>query len=312
MAVESRFCEILQRNVSQVAFGCSSLGGVFGPVSQEASNKVVEKALGAGINYFDTAPFYGNSEERLGCALQRVSGRFPRDFYFLATKVGRYPHGFDFSAEKTRSSVLESLSKLQTDYIDLVQVHDLEFCEDPEIILKETLQVLLEFQSKGLIKFIGITGYFLEKLKWILDYSWIEINVVLTYCHLTLQNQQLVEWLASKRFGEKTAVINAAPLAMGLFTTYGPPEWHPASPRLKDKCRKVVELCQQHSVDPAQVALVFALNESRVSTTIVGVKSEEELDLVIASTNESLDSYETLIQQIFKDLDSERNTEWKP
>ena len=84
----------------------------------------MQEVIKAGLNYIDTAPWYGQgrSEEVLGAALSEV----PRQAFYLATKVGRYERDtarmFDFSAEKVRSSVLESLARLRLDYIDLIQV----------------------------------------------------------------------------------------------------------------------------------------------------------------------------------------------
>ena len=89
--------------------------------------KLVQEVVKAGINYIDTAPWYGQgrSEEVLGAALAEV----PRGAYYLATKVGRYDLEtagmFDFSAERVRRSVMESLARLRLDYIDLIQVRDL-------------------------------------------------------------------------------------------------------------------------------------------------------------------------------------------
>ena len=89
--------------------------------------KLVQEVIKAGINYIDTAPWYGQgrSEEVLGAALADV----PRQAYYLATKVGRYDLQtagmFDFSAERVRRSVMESLARLRLDYIDVIQVRHL-------------------------------------------------------------------------------------------------------------------------------------------------------------------------------------------
>ena len=88
------------------------------------SVKLVQEVIKAGINYIDTAPWYGQgrSEEVLGAALREV----PRQAFYLATKVGRYElHTggmFDFSAERVKRSVMESLDRLGLEYIDLIQV----------------------------------------------------------------------------------------------------------------------------------------------------------------------------------------------
>jgi aryl-alcohol dehydrogenase-like predicted oxidoreductase len=89
-----------------------------------AIKKIIDKAFDSGINYFDTAPWYGDSESYLGKAL---TGR-PRNTYYIATKVGRYNserpfnEWFDFSYDRTIKSVENSLKALNIDYIDLIQV----------------------------------------------------------------------------------------------------------------------------------------------------------------------------------------------
>ena len=122
-------------------------GNIYGKVTQETVNEMVLKALKSGINFIDTAPWYGQgvSEERLGVALENV----PREKYFIATKVtstsfsafkdfpklsflslqvGRYQieplnEMFDFSVDKVERSVKDSLQKLGLSYVDLIQVH---------------------------------------------------------------------------------------------------------------------------------------------------------------------------------------------
>lgn len=87
------------------------------------ATKTVHHALKSGINYIDTAPSYGDSEYNLGHILKDV----PRSAYYIATKVGRYTakkgFDYDYSAERTRRSVLNSLELLQLDYLDVVQVN---------------------------------------------------------------------------------------------------------------------------------------------------------------------------------------------
>lgn len=88
----------------------------------------VREAFSLGVNYFDTSPYYGagKSEELLGKALQGL----PRSEIVLATKVGRYGlDTFDFSAETVTESVHTSLERLRTDYVDVIQCHDVEFVD---------------------------------------------------------------------------------------------------------------------------------------------------------------------------------------
>jgi len=88
----------------------------------------VHRAFELGINLFDTSPFYGctKSEIVLGRALKQL----PRSEIFVATKVGRYgPEDFDFSAERVTRCFAESLKRLQLDYVDILQCHDIEFAD---------------------------------------------------------------------------------------------------------------------------------------------------------------------------------------
>lgn len=96
-----------------------------GPESVVKVKGIINTALELGINYFDVAPWYGNAQLLLARALCNQ----PRSKYYLATKVGRYnseknpQEWFDFSANRTRKSVEESLQLFQTDYIDIIQVY---------------------------------------------------------------------------------------------------------------------------------------------------------------------------------------------
>ena len=135
------------------------------------------------MNYIDTSPGYGEgkSEEVLGQALRRV----PRHAYYIATKVGRYgadwKNAFDFSEERILAEFDKSLQRLQLTYVDLIQIHDFEFCQDPEKIAKLTLPVLEKIVKSGKARYIGITGYPLEEFHKVLDATETKVDTVLSY-----------------------------------------------------------------------------------------------------------------------------------
>src|SRR5215212_2606696 len=111
--------------VSVLGFGASPLGDVFGRINADEGIRAVHCAIDLGVNFFDVSPYYGLTlaETRLGQAL-----RGKRDRVILATKCGRYDEDeFDFSARRVAASVDESLRRLQTDYLDVVHAHDIEF-----------------------------------------------------------------------------------------------------------------------------------------------------------------------------------------
>lgn len=131
-----------------------------------AAIRTIHESLRKGINYIDTAPYYGQgrSEDIIGKALENI----PRQAYYIATKVGRYESGadgFDFSAARTQQSLEISLNRLQLDYIDVIQIHDIEFAANVDIILNETLPILEKAKKEGKVRFIGVSGYPLEPLK---------------------------------------------------------------------------------------------------------------------------------------------------
>ncbi|XP_046983177.1 uncharacterized protein LOC124553346 [Schistocerca americana] len=124
----------------------------------------------------------------------------PRQAYYIGTKVGSYElhphHMFDFSASKTRQSIEKSLKLLQLDYVDILQVHDVEFAPDSEMVINETLPVVKEAVEAGKARFIGITGYPVSALKDIITRSKdIRISTVLSYCRDTLVDSTLQEYM---------------------------------------------------------------------------------------------------------------------
>lgn len=100
-------------------------------------------------------------------------------------------------------------------------------------IVNETIPALRKLKEAGKIRFIGITGLPLGIFTYVLDrVPPGSVDVILSYCHYSINDSTLVDllpYLKSKGVG----VISASPLAMGLLTENGPPEWHPASPELK-------------------------------------------------------------------------------
>jgi L-galactose dehydrogenase len=117
--------------ISIIGYGVSPLGNVFGETDEAEGIRAVHYAIDHGINYFDVAPMYGVTlaETRLGKALK---GK--RDKIFLATKCCRYDiDEFDFSAKRVLESIDESLQRLHTDYVDVYQIHDIEFGDKEQV-----------------------------------------------------------------------------------------------------------------------------------------------------------------------------------
>ncbi|XP_074346056.1 L-galactose dehydrogenase [Apium graveolens] len=271
--------------LSSVGFGASPLGSVFGPVSDEVAIATVRQAFTLGINFFDTSPYYGGtlSEKVLGKAL-KASG-VPRNEYFVSTKCGRYKEGFDFSADRVTRSIDESLARLQLDYVDILQCHDIEFGSLDQIV-NETIPALQKLKETGKIRFIGITGLPLEIFTYVLDRVPLgTVDVILSYCHYGINDsalEDLLPYLKSKGVG----VISASPLAMGLLTENGPPEWHPASNELKAACQAAAVFCKGKGKNISKLAMQYSLSNKDIASVLVGMSSVQQVEENVASATE--------------------------
>jgi L-galactose dehydrogenase len=269
--MEYRTLQSTSLNVSVLGFGASPLGNEFRKIDPEDGQRAVDAAIDHGINYFDVAPYYGRTlaEKRLG---KFLDGK--RNQVVLATKACRYgeehPDGFDFSAERTVRSVEKSLRRLRTDVIDLLQVHDVEF-GDPEVIIHETLPALHRLKKQGKIRHVGITGYPLQILKSIASTA--EVDTILSYCHYNLMDTTMDQVLTPFARKQGIGLINASPLHMGMLTTSGAPDWHPAPQEVEEAAQKATACCAEHGIDISALALQFALDYDEVASTLVGMSS---------------------------------------
>ena len=261
--------------VSNLGFGASSLGGVFHDIREAEGIEAVHTAVDNGINFIDVSPYYGHlkAEIVLGKALKEI----PRDKYYLSTKVGRYgkdgKNYWDYSAERVTASVYESMERLNIDYIDLINVHDVEFQGDLpgglQKVVDETLPALVKLREKGVVGHVGITDLQPENLKWVIEHSEPgTVESVLSFCHYCLNDEMLLDYLD---FFEQNniGVINASPFSMGLLSQRGAPAWHPAPEPLKEACRKATEYCDQqgYPIDKLAIQYSTALNP-RIATTL--------------------------------------------
>jgi len=259
--------------VSKLGFGASPLGEEFGPIDAEAGARAVHEAIDRGVNFFDTSPFYGRtlSETRLGAALD---GR--RDSAVVATKCGRYGQAdFDFSAERITRSIDESLARLQTDYVDVLHLHDVEF-GDREQIIGESLPALARIKESGKARAIGVTGLQLDLLADLVETF--PVDVVLTYARYNLAIQDIDERLTPLCRERGVGVINASPLLLGALTDGGPPNWHPGDPELLSAARRASALCRERGSNLAVLALRYALDHPTVASTFVGIRTPHELE----------------------------------
>ena len=258
--------------VSVLGFGAAPLGGEYGAIDEGEGERAVHFAIDHGINFFDTAPYYGRtlSEERLGKAL---GGR--RQEVLIATKCSRYGlDDFDFSVKRVEASIDQSLQRLRTDYVDLYQIHDIEF-GDLRQVIEEAVPAARKVQQAGKARCIGITGLQLKALRRVAEAA--PVDAILSYARYNLMARDLDDLMTPFAKERGIGLINASPLHLRILTPLGAPEWHPATPEVKEIGCKVVELCEARGKSAPKVALRFCLDHPYISTTLVGLATVEQV-----------------------------------
>lgn len=217
------------------------------------TTELVQQAFDNGIRAFDTSPYYGPAEELLGHALSTdyVRTKYPRSSYQLLTKVGRIASSsFDYSPSWIRKSIRRSLSRLHTDYLDVVYCHDVEFVSAEEVL--EAVKELRRIRdSSQCIRYIGISGYPVDVLvklaHMVLRETGEPLDAVMSYANFTVQNARLLKVGLEPLLAAGVDVVpNASLLGMGLLRRTGVPigamgDFHPAPDGLRDAVRKASE-----------------------------------------------------------------------
>ena len=302
--------------VSNLSFGASSLGGVFHSVREDDGIRAVHVAVENGINFIDVSPYYGHykAEAVLGKALKDL----PRDKYYLSTKVGRYGQDgintWDYSAQRATESVYESMERLNVEYIDLINVHDIEFQTalpgGLQKVVDETLPALVELRQKGVVGHVGITDLQPENLKWVIEHSEKgTVESILNFCHYSLNDTLLTEYLD---FFEQhgVGVINASPLSMGLLSQRGAPDWHPATQALRDACARVAAYCQEKGYPIEKLAVQFSTSlNPRIATTLFSSANPQNVLKTISYVSEPMD--EQLVQEVQQLIGDQMFVRWK-
>jgi aryl-alcohol dehydrogenase-like predicted oxidoreductase len=238
-----------------------------GRLSDEANaDRVLNAVLDAGINFIDTAPSYGRSEEFLGRYASHRRGE-----YFLASKCGRThrpdpPGGSEWSRAAIFDSVDQSLQRLRTDYLDLLQLHGprVEQCE-----LYDCVTTLKEFQAQGKTRYVGVSTV-LPQLE-----TFIEWNVFDTF--------QIV--YSALEPEHETAISQAARRGAGTIIRGGAAKGAPVREAGRGNEFPVVRNRWLHSgldalvsgLDPVETLLRYALGHADAHTFIVGTRDLEHL-----------------------------------
>ena len=295
--------------VSSIGFGASSLGGVFHSFDESRGIDTVFTAIDEGINFIDVSPYYGyyKAETVLGKALKEI----PREKFILSTKVGRYGEDghntWDYSARRAKESVYESMERLHVDYIDLINVHDIEFA-DLEQVIGETLPALHELKKEGVVKHVGITDLQLENLKWVIEHAEPGmVESVMNFCHYCLCDDKLVDFMDF--FDERgIGVLSASPFSMGLLTERGVPDWHPAPKPLVEVCKQAAEHCKAKGYPIEKLAMQFSCSNPRIASTVFSTTRPEAIKTNIAYIEEPMD--EQLVKEVREIIGDQQRVSW--
>jgi len=279
-------------SVTPLCVGTSALGSFpaqYGyEVSTDQALATMREVLAGPINFIDTSNEYGNggdSERRIGQALVEAGG-LP-DGFVLATKVDPLVGSADFSGDRVRASVEESLERLGLDCLQLVYFHDPEKISFAESMAKGgAIEALVALRDQGVIGHLGVAGGPIDLM---LQYLGTGVfDALISHNRYTLVDQS-AEPLLDDAARRGVAFVNAAPFGGGMLVK-GPDRqpkycYAPASAATLDRVRTMERLCQEHGVSLAAAALQFSMRETRIVSTIVGMSEPGRIAQTLALAN---------------------------
>ncbi|MBN1887400.1 MAG: aldo/keto reductase [Thermoflexales bacterium] len=281
-------------SVSALAMGCWALAGdaTWGPQDQAQSTATVRAALDAGVNFFDTAEGYGGGDSELALG-QALAGR--RHAAVIATKVSRA----GLSGSQVLLACERSLQRLQTDYIDLYQIH----WPSRTVPLDETLEALERLREQGKIRAAGVCNFGVQDLTELLQVAQVETNQ-LPY---SLLWRAIEDEIKPKCVEAGVGILCYSSLAQGLLSgKFSSPDEVPegrARTRFFSKERsqarhgeagceaetfaaieRIRHICGALGQPMAKVALAWLLYQEGVSAVIAGARSPAQIQETAQAT----------------------------
>lgn len=310
-AIPSRAVGRTGLRVTEIGFGAAPLGNLYAPMADETARDTVAAALGGGIAYFDTAPYYGFglSERRTGDAVRARSAEA-----VVSTKVGRLlipapavrddgeRHGFrsrmpfeprfDYSYDGVLRSFEESRQRLGLARIDILYVHDigaLTHGADHPARLAELLggglRALEELREEGAIGAFGIGVNEVAVCEQLLDRA--RLDAILLAGRYTLLDQQAAPLLERCR-SDGVSIVVGGPYNSGILASdVGAGgtlrfDYEPAPAPVIERARRLAGVCARHDVPLRAAALHFPLRHPAVASVIPGLANPEQVADTIA------------------------------
>ena len=284
--------------------GTASLGNIFATYSESVAAETFAAAWGAGVRYFDSAPWYGHglAEHRLGAAMRD----WPRDQVVVSTKVGRvydpaargqdarvnwkgglnFGVRYDYSAEGFEASLAQSRLRLGQPVVDALIIHDLDrdyhgpaFDGHMAALTGSGLGYLHRLKAAGEISAVGMGMNTLSDFTEIAP--WIDVDFFLVAMPYTLADQAALHGPMTDCLRRGIKVVIGAPFASGLLANPSAPgvmyAYAPASAAMVAKARAIEGVCARHRVPIAAAALQFPLLHPAVVSVIPGAVSAEQV-----------------------------------
>lgn len=197
--------------VSEISFGSWAIGGTWGEVNDEESMAALHKAVDLGVDFFDTADVYGDGHsERLLARLKKERS----EPLTIATKAGRRlaPHAAaGYTLENLEAFVDRSLQNLQTDALDLVQLH----CPPTDVYYQpETFEAMDAIKAKGKIKHYGVSVERVEEALKALEYPGVETVQII----FNVFRQRPADWFFERAKARNVGILARVPLSSGMLT----------------------------------------------------------------------------------------------
>ncbi len=266
--------------VSEIGFGCMSLGEM-----DEANSRLLNEAFDKGINFFDTADLYqkGFNEATVGKALKEK-----RKELVIATKVGNQwrenGSGWDWNPSKAYilSAAEKSLERLQTDYIDLYQLHG-GTIEDP---IDETIQAFELLKQQGKIRYYGISSIRPNVIR-----EWVKrSNIVSVIMQYSLLDRRPEETCLDLLLENKIGVLARGTLAKGLLIDKTPEAYLDYNTVEVANAASLIATLAGKDLNKTAIALGYVFNHPGITSAITGIRTIQQLENIIdASAKMSLD-----------------------
>ena len=253
--------------VSRLGAGCAWIGAELSSQEVKQAGDLLDAALDAGINFLNTAPCYGISEEMIGRTLSHK-----RAEYVLATKCGHAGRGYtgpDWTADLVTHSIDRSLKDMKTDYLDIVQLHS---CDVDVLERGEVIQALLDAQKAGKTRFVGYSGDN-EAAEWAID-SGIFDTLQTSY---SVSDQRARTRLFQAATARNMGIIAKRPIANGAWGATSSP-----SAYADEYFRRYRLMAESGPIPGAPedrflLALGFVFGQPAVDTIIVGTQNPSHM-----------------------------------